>query len=302
MKVDMFMADNERLRQEKVRLTRELSVKVVEKDWTKQLTDIRMRISEVEAKLYKKETVTEQLHTKTTVVTHVEDPRAAELRTQIEQVKADNSTLNQKITFHTNRMTQEDLYDVSLSGLRKNLQPGLGGSSMGKSPTTRPKGSSGLPGVTGGSKTETTVSSSKVTGNTQMAAGGNRTAGGNMTMTAGGNRTAGGNMTMTAGGQMTMTSGGNMTMASAGGKVVGGSSSYTQGNVQSSSRTETMVKSSQVTSSQMTSNSKAVGGMTVSGQAGSRVAGGMTVGGTSTASGNRVVGGQTMQSSNVRRA
>jgi len=263
----MFMADNERLRLEKVRLTRELSVKTVEKDWTRQLSEIRMRIAEVEAQLYKKETVTQQLNTKTTVVTHIEDPRAAELRTHIEQVKADNSTLNQKITFHTQRMTQEDLYDVSLSGLRKNLQGSMRPSNPAKSPTTRPQGGSGLPGLTGGSKTETTVSSSKVTGNMSMANTGNRTAGGNMTMT--------------------------------GGKVQG-SSSYTQSNAQSSSRTETMVKSSQVTSSQVTSNSKVVN-MTVSGQAGSRVAGGMTLGGTSMATGNRVVAGQTMQSSNVRR-
>jgi len=237
---------------EKVRLTRELSVKTVDKDWTKQLTEIRMRIAEVEAKLYKKEVVTEQLHTKTTVVTHVEDPRAAELRSQIEQVKADNSTLNQKITFHTQRMTQEDLYDVSLSGLRKNLQGGsMRPSNPAKSPTTRPQGGSGLPGVTGG-RTETTVSSSKVTGN---VAGGSKVTTSQVT---GGSKVVGGSSTVKSGVATSQVVGGKAT----GSKVVGGTSTGMSG---------------------MTA------GMTVSGTAGSRVQGGQVVGGG--ASGMMVSGG-----------
>merc|ERR1712029_449658 len=105
---------------------------------------------------------------KTTVVTHVEDPRAAELRIQIEKVKGENSALNQKITFHTNRMTQDDLYKVSLQGLKQNPN-----AAPGKSPNPKPRASSpgrprasspgkpknqGLPQV--GGKTEQNVGSS----------------------------------------------------------------------------------------------------------------------------------------------
>lgn len=77
-------------------------------DWNAKCRDVRHHISICEAefaKINKKQSVRERHTDKITTIIYVDDPRAADLRKQLEEMKARNRTLSQQINFHDKRIS-----------------------------------------------------------------------------------------------------------------------------------------------------------------------------------------------------
>jgi hypothetical protein len=77
-------------------------------DWTAKCREVRHHISMCEAEMVKinrKQSVRERHNDKITTIIYVDDPRAAALRKQLEEMKARNRTLSQQISFHDKRIS-----------------------------------------------------------------------------------------------------------------------------------------------------------------------------------------------------
>jgi len=99
----MLSVENDNLEREVERVSNMLHHTGKQKDWEKDVHELRLKIAQLENKLVLQEQQ-QTLHEKVTTVTYVEDPKHQKLRMDKERLDAEVGSLAQKIKFHENRM------------------------------------------------------------------------------------------------------------------------------------------------------------------------------------------------------